>query len=152
MELKVKKLHLDAKLPTRAYEGDNGYDLYSNVDIYLSPNQVTRIDTDIALGFPEGWGGMIKDRSSLAVKGLMVSGGIIDSRYIGPISVLMTFICPEVEDVVMGDVVMGYQIKKGDKIAQLIPIQVIDWGIEEVNGSLSSTERGNKGFGSSDLK
>ena len=71
--MRVKKLHSEAKLPTRAYEGDLGFDLYALEDMELPAVSedggipVVLIRTGIAVEFPPGWGGFIKDRSSVAV-------------------------------------------------------------------------------------
>lgn len=152
MKLKVKKLHPDAILPTRAYVTDLGYDLYALEDVILRPTGSTffvaakddiefvgstKIRTGIALEFPEGWGGIIKDRSSLSSKGLKISGGVIDSGYTGEISVVIDLFARH-----------SWTIRKGDKIAQLIPTPVTNWEVEETV-ELASKDRGSKGFGSS---
>jgi dUTP pyrophosphatase len=143
MELKVKKLHPDAKLPTRAHQSDLGYDIFALETVYLIPGEVMKIRTGIAVNFPKGYGAVIKDRSSMALKGFHVSGGVIDETYSSEISVLLTYITP-----VSGNRAL---INKGDKIAQLIPTQVVNWDVSEVD-ELEELERGSNGFGSSDLK
>lgn len=142
MNLKVKKLHPDAKIPTRAHEGDLGYDLYANESMILPLNQVVKVKTDIAVEFPEGWGAMIKDRSSMASKGITTSGGIIDNGFSGPLTVMLTYQQESTNDPSL------YRIAKGDKIAQMIPTQVVDWDVVEVE-EISENGRGSNGFGSS---
>lgn len=140
-KLKIKKLKDDAVLPTKAYPGDLGYDLYSNEDLILRRFKGnTLISTGIAIQFPDGYGGMIKDRSSMASKGITTSGGILDSNYRGEIKVILHNSNDD-----------PYIIKKGDKIAQIVPIEVTDWKVEEVVAfdDNSSDSRGEKGFGSS---
>lgn len=133
--LKIKKLTDSAICPTKAHSTDLGYDLYADENIFLySSNIPVKIKTGIAVGFPEGWGGFIKDRSSRASQGWSIVGGVIDNAYIGELSVLIS-----------GNT---GSISKGDKIAQLVPIPLTQWDIVEVD-SLSDTERGSKGFGSS---
>jgi dUTP pyrophosphatase len=134
--LKVKKLSETAKLPTKAHNSDLGYDLYADETVRLFTDSPTKIKTGIAVRFPENWGGFIKDRSSMASKGYFVIGGVIDHAYIGELSVVMTH--------TKGNVF----INKGDKIAQLVPIPLTKWNIEEVS-DLEPTDRGEKGFGSS---
>jgi dUTP pyrophosphatase len=136
--LKVKKLSETAKLPSKAHPTDLGYDLYSDETVYVDGNSTVKIKTGIAVGFPEGWGGFIKDRSSMAIKGFSVIGGVIDSSYTGELSVVMTY--------KRG----ATTIQKGDKIAQLVPIPLTNWPIVEVE-KLEPTDRGEKGFGSSNL-
>lgn len=135
-KLKVKKLSETAKLPTKAHPTDLGYDIYADETVSLNPHFPTKIKTGIAVGFPEGWGGFIKDRSSMASKGFSVIGGVIDQAYIGELSVVMTH--------TNGNMF----INKGDKIAQLVPIPLTNWPIFEVE-DLGQTDRGEKGFGSS---
>lgn len=139
---KVKRLTDTAILPTRAYEGDLGYDLYADEDMVLKPLESVKIKTGIAVQFPEGWGGFIKDRSSMASKRIITSGGVIDSGFMGPLSVILT-------DITANDGRRVYIIKKGDKIAQLVPIPVSDWLVAEVDDFDNTTERNVKGFGSS---
>lgn len=134
--MKVKRLTETAKLPTKANPGDLGYDLYANESLSVHPG-VNSIHTGIAIAFDEGWGGIIKDRSSMALRGTSVVGGVIDNGYRGEIIVLLR----------------GYgegslYIGKGQKIAQLIPVQVANFEIEKVD-HLFETIRGGKGFGSS---
>lgn len=139
---KIKRLTDTAILPTRAYEGDLGYDLYADEDMVLKPLESVKIKTGIAVQFPEGWGGFIKDRSSMASKRIITSGGVIDSGFMGPLSVILT-------DITANDGRRVYIIKKGDKIAQLVPIPVSDWLVAEVDDFDNTTERNVKGFGSS---
>ena len=134
--MKILKLNPEAKIPTKANPGDLGYDLYANESLSVHPG-VNVIHTGIAIAFDEGWGGVIKDRSSMALRGTSVVGGVIDNGYRGEIIVLLR----------------GYgegslYIGKGQKIAQLIPVQVANFEIEEVE-HLFETIRGGKGFGSS---
>lgn len=136
--LAVKRLHSDAKLPTKAYEGDAGYDLYSLEDSKILPGEISKISTGICIRIPEGHSGFIWDRSGNGSKGIKVYGGVIDQTYTGEI-----FVC------------LGYngnrnalQVSKGDKIAQLCIFKTPHFDILEVD-KLELTERGGKGFGSS---
>jgi|688.fasta_scaffold220273_2 dUTP pyrophosphatase len=138
--LKIKLLEDSAKMPTRAHSTDLGYDLYALETMYIPFGKPVKIRTGIAVEFPKGYGAFIKDRSSMASKGLATIGGVIDETYTGEISVIMlnlnfSFFKKKI-------------IHKGDKIAQLVPIQTVNWDIEVVE-ELSVGERGNKGFGSS---
>lgn len=139
MKLKIKKITNTAKLPTRAHEGDLGYDLYADETILLERHEVKKISTGIAIEFPKGWGARICDRSSMASKGITTSGGIIDSCYTGDICVMLTYHNTNQQ---------VYKIEAGDKIAQLLPTQVVDWEVVEVD-EISENGRGSRGFGSS---
>lgn len=134
--LKVKKLDARAHLPERANHGDLGYDLFS-LDQALIPRGAMRpVRTGIALEFPEGWGGIIKDRSSMAMKRITTSAGVIDHGYRGEIVVLLT-----------NNSELDFHIEPGQKIAQMTPTRVADWDIIEVK-ELNDTQRGASGFGS----
>jgi len=103
--------------------------------------------TGIAIEFEPAHGAIVKDRSSLASKGIRTSVGVIDAGYRGPVKILMTLDMnapPSSEDNVVG----GYVISAGDKIAQLSPAKplTIFEGKTEV---LTSASRGEKGFGGS---
>jgi dUTP pyrophosphatase len=136
--MKVLKKDRRAKLPTKHNYKDAGYDLYALEDVTLTYNNTVPVKTGIAIGFDENMYGLLKDRSSMAKKGIIISGGVIDNEYTGEIIILMTLMgCVE-----------PYHIKAGDKIAQMLLHTLITCPIEEVD-SLDSTTRGEKGFGSS---
>ncbi len=141
MILKIKKIQADAKVPSMAYKGDAGLDLYSAEKKIIKRKERAKIKTGIALEIPFGFVGLIWDRSSLAAKsGLTTMAGVIDSGYRG-----------EIEIIIYNSSKEDYIIKKYDKIAQLL-IQKIETpkivGVDQ----LSNSERGNKNFGSSGEK
>ena len=138
-QLKVKRLVENAKLPTKAYEGDLGYDLYSVETVTIKPNEKPKsIKTGIAIQLPDGYGCIIKDRSSLASQGLHVVAGVIDNGYRGEIVVKMVNLSDR-----------PITLVEGSKIAQMILIPVVECEVVEAE-TLSKTERNEKGFGSSD--
>lgn len=134
--MKVQKLRNTATIPTKAHLGDLGYDVYADTQVTLQPGVQRLIPTGIAVKLPEGWGGLIKDRSSMAMRGLIVHAGVIDEGYRGEIKVLL-------RNVTMQTIVL----QRGDKIAQLVPIRTTEFYIKEVD-DLDETERGARGFGS----
>ena len=138
MELKVKKLLKEAKLPVRKREGDAGLDLYSVEDVNLNPGEWKAIPTGIAVEIPKGYVGLIKDRSGLALKyALHCLAGVIDENYRGEIKVIVINLGRE-----------KVFIQKGTRIAQLLLVPYLKVEPVEVE-ELSDTERGKKGFGSS---
>ena len=138
MELKVKKLLKEAKLPVRKREGDAGLDLYSVEDVNLNPGEWKAISTGIAVEIPKGYVGLIKDRSGLALKhALHCLAGVIDENYRGEIKVVVINLGGE-----------KVFIQKGTRIAQLLLVPYLKVEPVEVE-ELSDTERGEKGFGSS---
>jgi len=135
-KLKIKKISIDAILPTRGYDTDGGMDLYTNKNIKCYPRQTTKIPTGIAMEIPETYVGSIRDRSSLGAKGIHVLGGVIDENFRGQI-----FIC------LHNLTNLVYEIKKGDRIAQILIHKVHKFELIEVD-ELDETERSTGGFGS----
>ncbi len=139
--VKVKLLSENAKMPTKGHIEDAGTDLYLTKDVFLIQNQQMLVSLDIAVAIPNGFCGLILPRSSASSKGLHVFTGVIDSGYRGPIKVNVLNLSGTLID-----------LKKGDRIAQLVivpvsPIGVTAWGFEQAD-SLDETERGAGGFGS----
>jgi len=135
--LRVRKMNPNALVPTRGSSGAVGYDLYSSVDTGVAVKNRTLIDTGIAITLPPGTYGRVAPRSGLAVKkGIQVGAGVIDPDYTGEVKVLL-----------FNDGEGHFEIKKGDRIAQLIIERCDTPPVEEVD-SLDNTERGEGGFGS----
>ena len=136
--MQVKVVLLEGGIvPRKAHYNDAGFELFSAEQITLYPQQTVKIKTGVCLEIPDGYCGVIHDRSSMGSKSLKVMGGVIDSTYRGEIIVCLYNGGLETE------------IKSGDKIAQLLVLPVPDVTITEVD-SLSETRRGTKGFGSTD--
>lgn len=138
MQLKVKKLHPEAKLPKYATEGDAGMDLFALEEVEVKPGEVVRIRSGVAMEIPEGYVGLCWDKSGLSMKhGIKVLAGVIDSSFRG--------------ELVMAVINLGkdtYTFEKGHKVMQMLVQKVEHMEIEE-SESLSETDRGEKGFGSS---
>tara|TARA_Y100000389_G_scaffold68608_2_gene65092 strand:- start:12465 stop:12890 length:426 start_codon:yes stop_codon:yes gene_type:complete len=138
MSLKVKKLAYDAIVPTRGSDGAVGYDLYSSEDAVV-PNQAGRalVGTGITVVLPPGVYGRVAPRSGLAVKHCInVGAGVIDPDYTGEIKVVL-----------FNHGLNDFEIKKGDRIAQLVLERCETPPIEEIN-IVEDTDRGSGGFGS----
>lgn len=149
MDLKVKLLYGNAKVPTRANAGDLGYDLFAINTVVVQPGQTVMAETGVAFEFPEGWGAIIKARSSQGKNGLDVFGGVVDNGYRGEVKVLLHNSAPESPRILgpkVEDATVIYYA--GDKIAQLVLVPVFPGAIQEV-ATLGESERGEKGFGSS---
>jgi dUTP pyrophosphatase len=137
--LLIKRLCPDAILPTRANPTDAGLDLYSLNDYTIFANSKELINTGIAITVPDGTYGRIAPRSGLSTKNLFVNGGVIDKSYTGPVKVILYNINSQNQ---------LYEIRKGDKIAQLILEKIEYADIIEVD-DLEKSDRGEGGFGSS---
>lgn len=142
IEVKYVLLNEDAKTPTKAYEYDAGFDLYAsetNGDYSDIPQAHKVISTGVAFEIPEGYFGLIKPRSGLSAKeGMDVLAGVVDSGYRGEIKVVL-----------QSSNTRGLRvIPKGEKVAQIIFIPIPVVKLVQVD-SLSESNRGEKGFGSS---
>lgn len=135
----VKKLDLDAHIPTKAHKDDAGWDLYSNENAVIYPSEKVIIKTGIALAIPRGYYGRIAPRSGLAVKnGINVLAGVVDAGYRNEIGVVL----------INHHIDNQFPIAKGDRIAQIIFERVDPFEIEEVLEFFDNTHRGMGGFGS----
>lgn len=135
--IKFKRLNENAKLPRRAKDGDAGFDLFATrSDVIWHGGQLV-LPIGIACEIPPGWVGVIKPRSGMAVTHMVnVHAGVIDSGFRGEIHVCL---------INHGD--RPVEIKKGDRIAQMVVVPYLGDAIEVE--SLDDTERGKQGFGSS---
>jgi dUTP pyrophosphatase len=141
MNIKVKRLHEDTKLPNYAHPGDVGLDLYSLEDYELKPGERKVFPVGFALEFDEGYAAIVKDKSSLPNKvGLHTMGGVFDAGYRGEYNVQLINLGSE-----------AYNIEKGDKIAQLVIFPVAIANLQEVR-ELSDSSRGDGNFGSTGRK
>ena len=137
MELKVKRHTDTAKLPEQALQGDLGYDVFADEDKWIEPGGYKLVSTGISVhNSTYKYGFIIKDRSSIAMKGLFTHAGVIDAGYTGEIKVLFH-----------NNSSTSIKIEQGDKIAQLVPTKVVNFEVEEVD-ELFETKRGKNGFGS----
>jgi dUTP pyrophosphatase len=141
VKLPVRRLDPDTPLPSYARAGDAGLDLLSAEDITLQPGERAAVPTGIAIAIPDGYAGFVHARSGRALKeGLALPNapGLIDSGYRGELKVILVNL----------DSSSPIDIKRGDKIAQLVIQRVESIEIEVVD-VLPESARGAGGFGSS---
>ena len=138
IQVQIKKLHEDARIPSRNSAGDAGYDLYAIGHDVIKAGERQLVPTGISISVPRGHYGRVAPRSGLALRnGIDVFAGVIDAGYRGEVGVLL---------VNFGN--KSFSFRKGDRIAQLIieRCHEVDWQeVDELNG----TARGDGGFGSS---
>ena len=135
----VLQFHLSAGAKLEApREGDAGFDLRTLEDIVIQPHEQIAVPTGLRVAIPEGWVGIVKDRSSMAKNRIYTHAGVIDAAYRGEVKILLS-----------NDGNEPYTLAKGDKVAQMIVIPCIT-GCEQVETEeeLGATERGEGGFGS----
>ena len=137
LPVKVKRLHPDAKLPTYAHPGDAGLDMYSLEAYELKPGERRIFPCGFALEFPEGYAAIVKDKGSLPKNaGIHTMGGVFDAGYRGEYHANLINLGTE-----------SYQIKAGDKIAQLVIFPIAIAQLVETD-TLSESSRGEGRFGS----
>lgn len=141
--LRVKLLEPSARPPEVAHPGEDlGYDLFALEAVELAPRSQARVRTGIAIearhpATGEPLGLIVRDRSSMAARGVATIAGVIDAGYRGEILILMAN---------LGEAPV--QLQAGEKIAQMIPIPVLTGPVQTV-ASLEDSARADKGFGSS---
>lgn len=137
----------DAVKPSRSHATDAGLDLRATEDVFIPTGSTALIPTALSIEVPEGWVGKIEDRSSMGAKGLIVGGGVVDALYNGELSVIMHNFSNRDEAFCFG-YKTGYQVKKGDKVAQLLLYRVNTADVVETK-EVWIGPRGNKALGSS---
>jgi dUTP pyrophosphatase len=141
MTLRFERTCKEARVPTKATPGSAGFDLYSAEDVVISPGNRAKVNVGIRIAVPEGCYGRIAPRSGLAYKHFIdVGAGVIDSDYRGDVSVLL-FNFSET----------SFEVKKGDRIGQLIIEKILNCNLLECTLLPGSTQRADQGFGSSGL-
>ncbi len=140
LEVPIVALDPDLPLPAYARPGDAGADLVARQGVVLAAGGGRAlVPTGVAVAIPEGWAGLVLPRSGLAWKHgvtLLNTPGLIDSGYRDELRVLMVNLDPT-ED---------YEVRRGDRIAQLV-IQRVESAVFTPAQQLTSSARGRGGFG-----
>ena len=139
--LGIRRLHEDAVVPDRAYEGDAGLDLAACERHELGPGERAVVGTGLAVEIPAGYAGFVQPRSGLAAKhGITIlnSPGLVDSGYRGEVRIIL----------LNTDRAETFVVEPGMRIAQLV-VQAVEPVEPDEVGELAESERGARGFGSS---
>jgi dUTP pyrophosphatase len=139
MQLRVKRLHGTATLPTYAHPGDAGLDLHAAADVLIDPGQAELVPTGLVIELPDGTEAQVRPRSGLALKHAVTvlnTPGTIDEGYRGEVGVIL-----------INHGGAAFQVTAGMRVAQLVvqrrcTVEVID--VDTVD----HTARGGAGFGS----
>lgn len=140
VDVPIHRIDPDIPLPTYAQPGDAGADLRSAIDVTLAPGERAMVPTGVAIALPDGYAAFVHPRSGLAIKhglSMVNTPGTIDAGYRGEIAVLLINHDPQAP----------IEIKRGDRIAQLVVQQVAQAAFREV-AELPDSDRGSGGFGS----
>lgn len=126
-------------IPKQAHAGDAAADGYAAEDAVIDPGDVKPISLGFKCQFPDTHALLVLPRSGLSLKGITIANtpGLIDSSYRGVVKAL-----------VLNDSLEWFEVKRGDRICQLllVPVPYVNW---EETTSLDESERGANGFGSS---
>ena len=141
IEIELQRLAHGEGLPAPAYatDGAAGLDVVAAEDVTLAPGQRHAVATGFAIAIPEGYEVQVRPRSGLALKHgvtCLNTPGTIDHDYRGEVKVILTNLGTE-----------PFEIRRGERIAQLVPAAVTKARFSEV-AELSETDRGAGGFGS----
>ena len=144
LEIKVKRLSPTSRLPTKAYVDDLGWDVYADSNYALNthswiiqPRQTVVIQLGIAIELPQGWGALLRTRSSQGRASIHIFGGVFDNSFRGEWAASVHN---------AGDKAIIYE--RGEKVAQIVLVPQPESTVVEV-AQLSETERQEKKFGSS---
>ncbi|MBX4263753.1 dUTP diphosphatase [Clostridium estertheticum] len=143
MELKIKRINQEAKLPQYAHESDSGMDLFSVEEKIIEVGQTVLIKTGIILELPANTEAQIRPRSGLALKNsitVLNSPGTIDEGYRGEIGVIL-----------INHGKVPFKVEKEMKIAQMVINSVLKVLVKEI-GEVTLSDRNSDGFGSTGLK
>jgi len=135
--LKLKRVHVDAKVPFKGSVESAGYDLKSTIGVIIQPWSRAIVPTGWAMTVPKGTYGRVAPRSGLAARNSIdVAAGVVDRDYTGEVKVIL-----------VNNSDIEFKVNVGDRIAQLIIESIANPKIVIVP-DLSETSRGSGGFGS----
>ena len=140
VEILITRSDPSLSLPAYAKPGDAGADLCSSEDLVIAPGERALVSTGLSIALPDGFAAFVHPRSGLAIKsgiGIVNAPGTIDSGYRGEVKVI----------VINHDRAEDFEIKRGDRIAQLVIQRVESAQFVEVE-VLPESARGAGGFGS----
>ena len=139
MNINIKLLSSNSKIPTKSRGDDAGYDLYATDEYIIKPMERALVKTGISLEIPSGYYGHISDRSGMALKkGAHCLGKIVDPSFRGEIGVI----------ILNTDMYEPIKIQSGDRIAQMVFKKYENVSFVK-SSDLEKTERDEKGYGSS---
>jgi dUTP pyrophosphatase len=142
VNLKIHRIDKSLDIPCYAKAGDAAFDLRSAEDRIIKPGEKHLIKTGIRMAIPEGYAGLIWDRSGMAAKhGIHCLAGVIDTGFRGEVGVVLKHLGTE-----------PFTIERNMRIAQMLIQPVVSAKIEEVEELDEDNARGAGGFGSSGVK
>lgn len=149
MNVKIKLVHPDARLPEYKSTWAAGADIFAVEDVIIQAGQRVTVSAGFALELPRGYEAQVRGRSGLfRDEGILVNVGTVDSDYRGLVGVMLANLNAPIHTHLGRWSTDFYAIAKGERIAQLVigPVMRATW---EVTDELSETVRGAGGFGHS---
>lgn len=142
MKILVERMEKHVPLPRKHHTRDAAFDLYAAESVSVKPEERVRIRTGLRIHIPEGYVGLIRDRSGLAwEKGLTVLAGVIDAGYTGEWMIVMLNTSRQVQI-----------IEQHTRIAQVLILPIASAEMQEVERLVGVGERATQGFGSSGIR
>ena len=132
------KLDDNAIMPTKAHTVDAGFDIYARNGGIVPKHGSLCFNTGVHINIPKGFVGFLKSKSGLNVNAGITSEGVIDSGYTGAIVVKL-----------YNNSGIDYYVARGEKISQIVFLPIPNVTLKQVDSFKITTERGDKGFGSS---
>lgn len=136
MEVKIKKIPPEARMPTQGTDGAAGFDLYATKGTMLVRGYPQKVPTGLAFEIPPGYVGVVYSRSSTALQGLIITPLLVDADYRGPVYITVKNASGR-----------PYIVHNGDRLAQMRIEELVPTEFEWTD-ELSETERGTSGYGS----
>lgn len=141
IKIKIKRLDKDLEIPKYSRNGDAALDIRSAESLILKTDERKIIKSGVVIVVPEGYVGLVWDRGGMAAKhGIHTMAGVLDSNYRGELMIVLKNLSEK-----------DFEIRKGDRIAQLVIQPVLNAETEEIE-HLDETERGEGRFSSSGIK
>ncbi|MBI2629614.1 dUTP diphosphatase [Candidatus Pacearchaeota archaeon] len=138
MKIKIKRLNKEIELPKHQRKGDAAIDIRASENVIIKSGERKVVKSGIAIELPEGYAGLVWDRGGMAANhGIHTMAGVLDSNYRGELMIVLKNLSEK-----------DFEIKMGDRIAQLLVQKVENVEVEEVE-NLSESERNEARFMSS---
>ena len=137
LKVSFRRVRKEAVIPCYAHQGDAGMDLYSCEQRTLEQGEPYLFKLGFSSMFDEGFVGLIQDRSSMGLRGVRTLGGVVDAGYRGEWGVILINLTEK-----------EVLINKGDKIAQVLFLPVVQAQVFGEESRTPSSSRGSGGFGS----
>ena len=134
MKLRVRRIAQGAKLPVYQHPGDAGMDLFAAQEVSLAPGEVKAVPTGIKMAVPDGYVGLIWDKSGLSLQGVHRLAGVVDAGYRSEVKVVMANLGKK-----------PFVFKPGQKVAQMLiqPVEAVKV-VDVCKGDLDETTRGSR--------